>query len=110
MELVRKHCRFVSLFGQQFQLENLKWGADKILNSYDRPLREKISEIIKDFPESEKGSIIKFKVMMTLVISSTSAALRSLTKKLEVLKLTDFPGENVTKATSFVHGAVSLMK
>lgn len=38
------------------------------------------------------------------------AALRSLTKKLEVLKLTDFPGENVTKATSFVRGPVSLMK
>lgn len=47
---------------------------------------------------------------MTLVISSTSAAIRTLTKKLEILKLTDFDGENVSQATSFVRGAVSLMK
>ena len=110
LTIVKQHCRFMCLFGPEYQLENLQWGAEKILNSCDASLRHKITEITKNFPELESGSIVIFKVMMTLVISSTSAALRTLTKKLDNLKLTDFDGENVSKCSSFVRGAVSLME
>ena len=107
---IKQFCAFLSKFGPSYQLENLQWGAEKILNSCEDNLRDKILEITKDFSEFETGSIVVYKVMMTLVISSTSAAIRTLTKKLETLKLTDFDGENVSTATSFVRGAVALMK
>jgi hypothetical protein len=46
---------------------------------------------------------------LSLVLSTTEKSLRSLTDKLSKLVITDFPGENVTKAVSFIRGVILIL-
>ena len=96
--------------GTSFHSENIAWSGDKILNSCDAELRDKLVESIRAWPEEFKGGPTYLKLLQQLVLSTSEKSLRSLTNKLARLTIADFPGEDVTKAVSFIRGAVLILK
>ena len=75
------------------------------MNSCDEELQQKIEEKTLQFGVKHKMGIVYFYTMINLIQSSSAPMMQVLTKKLETLMVTDFPGENVVTASSFVKGA-----
>ena len=48
--------------------------------------------------------------MINLIQLSSAPAMRAVTKKLATLWVTDFPGENVLTASSFIKGAIQQLE
>ena len=52
---------------------------------------------------------VYFVILYKLVLSSTPVSIRSVIRRMETMKLTDFEGENVKSAVSLIQGAVGLL-
>lgn len=109
-KMVRMGTKFFKLHGATWHIENLDWSAEKLLNSCEESLREKILENVIDVPHVERGGPLFFQVMMKLIVATTSKSLRALTTKLEKLQLRDFDGENVQRASSYLKGTITILK
>ena len=97
--------KFWMEIGQEFHAESLLWSGTKLLNSCDEELRQKIEEKTLQFGVKHKTGIVYFHIMINLIQSSLAPVMRAVTKKLETLRITDFPGENVLTASSFIKGS-----
>ena len=51
-----------------------------------------------------------FKIMMDIIFSDSDKSLRALVTRLQTMKLTDFAGENVMKASSFIRGSLKILR
>ena len=58
----------------------------------------------------QRGGPVAFKIMMTYVLSTSNEALRALIAKLGVLKLTNFDGENVIQACTFIENLSIMLR
>jgi len=105
LETIKKASAFFMRRGQPYHVENLLWSGNKLLNSCDDKLRQKIEEKTIRYSVEHRTGPVYFAIMIALVLASSSQSLRILTKKVENLSLTDIPGENVQTATSFLRGA-----
>jgi hypothetical protein len=110
LETVRRANEYYIKYGADYHGENIVWSGEKILNSCDTDLRDKLVESTRNWPEEHKGGPTYLKLLLSLVLSTTEKSLRSLTDKLSKLSITDFPGENVTKAVSFIRGVVLILR
>ena len=110
LSTVRYANAYFMEFGKEYHGENIVWSGEKILNSCDAELRDKLIEQTRNWPETQKGGPTYLKLLLPLILSTTEKSLRSLTDKLSRLKLTDFDGENVTKAVSFICGVVLILQ
>jgi hypothetical protein len=110
LQTVRDANAYYVKFGTDYHGENVVWSGEKILNSCDTDLRDKLVESTRNWPEEHKGGPTYLKLLLSLVLSTTEKSLRSLTDKLSKLIITDFPGENVTKAVSFIRGVVLILR
>lgn len=109
LDTVRHANAYYLKFGADYHGENIVWSGEKILNSCDTDLRDKLVECTRNWPEEHKGGPTYLKLLLSLVLSTTEKSLRSLTDKLSKLVITDFPGENVTKAVSFIRGVILIL-
>ena len=109
LDLVQKANAFYLEFGQDYHGENIVWSGEKILNSCDTELRDKLIESTRSWDKKYKGGPTYLKLLLGLILSTSQKSLRSLTDKLQILKITDFPGENVSKAVSFIQGAALIL-
>ena len=57
-----------------------------------------------------KGGPTYLKLLMGLIVATSEKSLRSLLDKVAKLKLSDFNGEDVNKAVSFLRGAILILK
>ena len=59
--------------------DNLSWSGDRILNTCEEPLRDKIREGLVDVCPLELGGPLVFKLMIDIVLDVEDSALRSMT-------------------------------
>lgn len=109
-ENVKRANAFYMICGADYQVENLKWSGEKILESCEEALREKILESATLLPPEHHGGPVYFYLMMQLVSTTSDHAMRCIVDKLKHLKLSDFDGENVLHAVTFLRGAINLLK
>jgi hypothetical protein len=110
IETIKRANAYFLKFGADYHGENIIWSGEKILNSCDTELRDKLIESTRNWGEEYKGGPTYLKLLLSLILSTTEKSLRSLTNKLAKLKITDFDGENVTKAVSFIRGVVLILR
>jgi hypothetical protein len=107
---VRRATAYFTRFGTTYHGENILWSGEKILNSCDTSLRDKLVESTRDWPRADVGGPVYLKLLLSLVLSTSEKSLRTLMDKLGKLRITDFPGENVTQAVSFLRGAILILR
>lgn len=107
---VRASNKFYAQFGQSYTLQNLHWSEQKVLNSLDPKLSAKVQERLRDIPVDERGGPLVLKLALDFIIDVGEEGLHSLNESIRTLKLTDFPGENVSKAASFLRGTLMVLK
>jgi hypothetical protein len=110
VDSVRASNKFYAQFGQSYTLQNLHWSEQKILNSLDPKLSAKVQERLRDIPVDERGGPLVLKLALDFIIDVGEEGLHSLNESIRTLKLTDFPGENVSKAASFLRGTLMVLK
>ena len=91
-------------------VENIVWSEAAILNSCTERLKLKINEQLDKILMMERGGPVAFKIMMMYVLSTSNDTLRALITKLRVLKLTDFDGENVIQACTFIENLSIMLR
>ena len=109
LQTVQEANAFYLEFGEDYHGENIVWSGQKILNSCDTELRDKLIESTRSWPKKHRGGPTYLKLLLGLILSTSQKSLRSLTDKVQILRITDFPGENATKAVSFIRGAVLIL-
>lgn len=109
IELIKKANSYFSLMGQDYHGENIQWSGEKILNSCDGPLRDKLIESTRKWNQEEKGGPAYLKLLLSLILSTTDKSLRALTEKLSTIRITEFKGENVNLAVSYIRGVILIL-
>ena len=110
MEVIKLANQYFMEYGKDYHGENVGWSGEKILNSCDDALRDKLIESTRGWSPVHKGGPTYLKLLMGHIVATSKKSLRSLLNKVSSLKLTDFNGEDVTKAVSFLRGAVLILK
>ena len=110
MNTVKLANQYYMEYGQDYHGENVAWSGEKILNSCDETLRDKLIESTRGWSSLHKGGLTYLKLLMGLIVATSKKSLRSLLNKIASLKLTDFNGEDVGRAVSFLRGANLILK
>ena len=108
--LVKAASQYFMEYGDDFHGENVVWSGEKILNSCDSTLCDKLIESTRGWDTKHKGGPTYLKLLMGLIVATSEKSLRSLLDKVGKLKLSDFNGEDVNKAVSFLRGAILILQ
>lgn len=108
--LVKLANQYFMEYGADYHGENVVWSGEKILNSCDDALRDKLIESTRGWSAAHKGGPTYLKLLMGLIVATSEKSLRSLLDKVGTLKLSDFNGEDVNKAVSFLRGAILILR
>lgn len=87
---------------KQYHIENAKWSGDKILNSCDEELQIKLKESVESTDEDLKSGQIYLFWLNKMIISTSEKVFRTLTDKLNTLRLKQIEGEDVQKAGGYI--------
>jgi hypothetical protein len=98
------------LYGQGYHLHNLDWSQEMLERSCEDDLRNKILEKSMDIPAIQMGGHTFLTLIMHEVTSTTEDSIRALTSRITNMKLTNFKGEDVTKAASQLRGAIAALE
>ena len=79
---IRLSNAYYAQFGADYSVENLAWSADRILNTCDNALRDKVREGLVGVSELESEGPLVLKKMLDIVMNVDDSALRSLTEAL----------------------------
>lgn len=109
VENIKRSTEFWLLSGGDHHVEDIRWSGEKILASCDDSLREKVLESVQSIPSIYHGGPLFFYYMMTFVTTTSDQAMRVVVDKVNRLRLSDFDGENVLVAVSFLRGAIQLL-
>ncbi len=106
LEDVTESVAFMRMWGQDYEIDNLQWTEEVILNSCDETLSNKIKEQYRLLPRIKRGGPTAFFIMMSAIVSSTELATRALLSQLSNMKINELPGENVNLVISRIRGAL----
>jgi hypothetical protein len=95
------------LYGQAYHLQNLFWSQETLERSCEDDLQNKILEKSRDIPSIQMGGPTFLALIMHEVTSTTEDSIHALTSRTTNMKLTNFKGEDVTKAASQLRGAIA---
>ena len=109
-EEVRISNRYYSQYGSEYSVENLAWLNDRILNTYEEPLRNKILKGMVGVNMMEMGGNLVLKLMLEIIMDINNSALRALTQSLQTLRLNYVPSENVCTTVSYSRVTSSFYK
>jgi hypothetical protein len=110
LSIVKLANQYFMEYGKDYHGENCVWSGEKILNSCDNTLRDKLIELIRGWDPKHKGGPTYFNLLMGLIVATSKKSLWSLLDKIAKLQLTDFDGEDVNKAVSFLRRALLILK
>ena len=74
-DVQQSNCHYV-MYGSKETVENLAWGADRMLGTWEEDLREKVQVQQIGVSSSESGEPLTLKLMLNLVMAMDKAALR----------------------------------
>jgi len=107
---IRMSNRYYADYGALFTVENLSWSADRILQTCDETLRDKVREGLVGVSTLEGGGPIGLKLMLDVVMDIDDSSLRSLTQGIQTLRLKDVPGEIFGTVVLYLKGAIMLLQ
>ena len=111
LEEIKASSRFYYENGEGAWIpENLRWSGEKLLKSCDYNLRELLEDKLLGSPAIDKNGPVYFKLMMDTVFNDSDKAMRGLLVRVQEMKLTDYAGEDVRKAGSFLRGTVMILE
>jgi hypothetical protein len=90
--------------------QNIAWSGKKILASCEDDLKEKVIEAAEQIPKSLRGGPVYLYLMSKLILATSEKAMRGLTDKISSLQLSNFSGENVLTAGSYLKSAMNLFR
>jgi len=102
---VRLSCLFFQKFGQEYDVENLEWSKELLESSCELSLRDKTEERITQ-ETFQGGGPLYFWHMMQLITSSSEQAAVTLIDRINTMKISSLPGENVLRAVSLLRSAI----
>ena len=91
-------------------MENLAWSSDRILNTCEDNLLDKVRYLLVGVSPQEGGVPLVLKIMLEIFMNVDDSALRFLTQNLQTIHLKDIPGENVSTIMSYLKGALLLLE
>jgi len=94
-------------YGEEYHLQNLDWTLQLLLRSCDDELRNRVLEKTMSVKPIEAGGPLFLIVMLKEITTVSQDSIRALTSKITGFKISDVPGENVRKAVSQLHGAIT---
>jgi hypothetical protein len=97
------------LYGQAYHLQNLFWSHETLERSCEDDLQNKILEKSRDIPSIQMGGPTFLALIMHEVTSTTEDSIHALTSRTTNMKLTNFKGEDVTKAASQRRDAIAAL-
>ena len=97
---------FLRKYGQDFDLNNLDWSHELLINSCDAILSTKINERLSGYSVKTQGGPLFLYLMLQLIISTSEEASKALLTRLDNLKIHQVEGENVLNVVSLVRKAV----
>ena len=86
--------------------QNLKLTYAFFQSNVSEELWEKTFETYDEYPRECKGGTLFFIIMINLLLSNTEEAALTLQERVKNFKLTNLPGEDVTRAISLLKGAI----
>jgi hypothetical protein len=98
-------CRwseFVYRFADAITIENMHLSQTLILNSCELNLYKKVSDELVLMPLEHRGGPITFFLMAKYIVATTDKAARAIIQRLQRVKLTSFPNEDVTRFSAVV--------
>jgi hypothetical protein len=98
------------LYGQGYHLQNLDWSQEMLERSCEDDLRNKILEKSMDIPAILMGGPAFFTLIIHAVTSTKEDSIRALTSRITNMKLTNFKGEDMTKAAIQLRGAIAALE
>ena len=78
-EEVRVSNRYYYQYGSEYSVENFAWSNDRILNTCEEPLRNKILEGLVGVNAMEMGGPLVLKLMLDIIMDVDNSTLRALT-------------------------------
>ena len=109
VDSIKRSTEFWLLSGGDYHVEDVCWSGEKILASCDDILREKVLESVQTIPSIYRGGPLFFYNMISFVTTTSDQAMFVVVDKLNRFRLSDFDGENVLVAVSFLRGAIQLL-
>jgi len=91
-------------------VKNLAWTEEKLLDSCEEPICDKLREGLVGVLATKKRGHLIFKYMLNLIMDMDAASLMSFTKSLQILRMKDIPGEDVSTAVSYLKRASLLLQ
>ena len=86
--------------------QNLRLTYAYFQSNVSEELYEKAFETYDEFSSVEKGGPLFFIIMMNLLLSNTEEAAATLQERVKSFKLTNLPGEDISRAVSLLKGAI----
>ena len=71
--------RYYAQYGSDYSVENLAWSGDRLLNTCEEPLRNKILEGLVGVEMMEMGGPLVLKMMLDIIMDVDDSAPRVLT-------------------------------
>ena len=98
------------LFGQDFDVENLKWSEDFLSNSCEPDLRNKINENMMLSQDTYQGGPLFFYELIQIILTLTADDAEAMKTSIKTMTLQDFQGENVDKAVTLLRASIKRFK
>ena len=74
-EEVRVSNQYYSQYGLEYSVENLAWSNDRLLNTCEEPLRNKILEGLVGVDAMELGGPLVLKLMLDIIMDVDDSAI-----------------------------------
>jgi hypothetical protein len=98
------------LYSQAYHLQNLDWSHEMFERSCEDDLRNKILEKSMDIPAILMFGPTFLALVMHEVMSTAEESIRALTSRITNMKLTNFKGEDSTKAASQLRDTIAAIE
>lgn len=102
LDTIKRWVSFLHAYADENVIDNLHWTATKISNSCNSDLRTKLEEKVNVLPPQHIGGPVYLKLLIDLIVSTSSTTFRAYIRLTEKTTLKSFSGENVLEACSWM--------
>ena len=101
---------YLRKYGRDFDIENVDWFQELMINVCDPILSSKINERLTGYSIKNQGGPLFLYLMLQLIISTSEVASKALITRLDNLKIYQIEGENVLNVVSLVRKALERLE
>jgi hypothetical protein len=104
-EVAKSNQLFNEYTVKDYNRQNLQLTLEFLENNTTEALWEKCLEAYEEYPQNQRGGPLMFLIIMNKLHSHTDSAVQYVTNSIKNMKITNFEGEDVNRAISFIRGA-----